>query len=103
GTGRDRCFGPTQADVGRWAAVLSWDDEHSAASFEDSAVARDWRSIATGYCRVDLVPLTSRGTWAGQTPFDTDDARTGDARIGDARIGDANTGDARTGDAKTGG
>lgn len=76
GTGRDRRFGPTQADAGRWAAVLSWDDERSAAGFEDSAVARDWRSLSTGYCRLDLSPMASRGTWAGQTPFDPVAGRT---------------------------
>jgi len=109
GTGRDRRFGPTQADLGRWAAVLSWDDEQSAAGFEDSAVARDWRSLSTGYCRIDLSPRTSRGTWAGQAPFDftgpktddpathspetdgpeTDGPQTAGAQIGGAGIGGA--------------
>jgi hypothetical protein len=65
--GTARRFG--RPDPGRWAAVVSWADARSAERFEEAPVARSWRRLATGYCRLDLTPLASRGTWAGRAPF----------------------------------
>jgi hypothetical protein len=94
GTGRGWSFGPSQVDPGRWAAVLSWDDARAAADFDDSAVARDWRRLASGYCRLDLSPQLSQGRWAGQTPFE---AGTGKAGTGNGETGNAGTRNAGTG------
>jgi hypothetical protein len=65
--GTARRFG--RPDPGRWAAVVGWTDAGAAERFEAAPVARSWRRLATGYCRLDLAPVASRGTWAGQNPF----------------------------------
>jgi hypothetical protein len=62
-------FGPTSADLTRWAALLIWDDAEAAVGFEDTRPARRWRALATAYGRLDLRLLSSRGTWAGQEPW----------------------------------
>jgi hypothetical protein len=61
GTGRDRVFGPGSADLTRWAAVTVTDGP--APDFPE------WAAIATASCRVDLRPLSARGSWAGRQPF----------------------------------
>src|SRR5262245_31889738 len=67
GTGRG--FGPGSADPTRWAAVLAWDDDAAAGHFDSAGPARRWHELAVAHCRLDLVPLTSRGSWAGRAPF----------------------------------
>jgi len=57
-------------DPGRWAAVVSWSDARSADGFDSRPVAASWRRLASGYCRLDLTPMASRGAWAGQRPFE---------------------------------
>jgi len=57
-------------DPSRWAAVVSWADAGAADDFESRPVASAWRGLASGYCRLDLSPVASRGAWAGQRPFD---------------------------------
>ena len=57
-------------DPGRWAAVVSWSDARSADGFDSRPVAASWRRLASGYCRLDLAPVASRGAWAGQRPFE---------------------------------
>jgi len=69
GTGRGRRFGPSRADPTRWAALVVWDDAGGAESFDATRTAGSWRALATSYCRLDLRPLASRGTWAGREPF----------------------------------
>jgi hypothetical protein len=70
GTGRDLRFGPTDADPTRWAAVVAWNDATEAERFDDSPVGRAWGAIATARCRLALRPVSSRGAWAGRSPFD---------------------------------
>jgi hypothetical protein len=62
GTGTGATFGPGDADVTRYAAVV----------VSDGAPARfdGWDRIAEASARIDLDPLTSRGTWSGVAPFD---------------------------------
>ena len=71
GTARDRAFGPTRVDVTRWAALVVWDDATAATTFDQTRMARAWRSLATAYCRIDCQPLHCRGRWAGHEPFGT--------------------------------
>jgi hypothetical protein len=73
GTGRDLRFGPGAADPTRWAAIVAWDDAAAAEGFAGSPVGRSWAAIATAGCRLTLRPVNSRGTWAGQAPFDPTD------------------------------
>jgi hypothetical protein len=67
--GTARAFGPLSADPTRWAALVAWDRADAAAAFDASGPARGWRALASAYCRLDLHPLASRGSWAGQSPF----------------------------------
>ncbi|GAA0803426.1 monooxygenase [Spirilliplanes yamanashiensis] len=69
GTGTGTGFGPGDADLTRYAAVVSWADPDAAAAFDGSRLARDWARIADGSARVDLTPLVSRGRWSGVEPF----------------------------------
>jgi hypothetical protein len=66
GTGTGTGFGPGDADLSRYAAVVTWDDP---AGGDLGAVGAGWDRIAQGSARLDLTPLTSRGQWSGQTPF----------------------------------
>jgi len=54
-------FGPRRADPTRWAALTVADPPPAFPGWDRIAVAR---------CRLDLRPLSSRGTWAGRAPFD---------------------------------
>ncbi len=59
GTARE--FGPSHADPTRWAALT--------VAEAPPAFPR-WDRIAVAGCRLDLRPLSSRGTWAGRAPFE---------------------------------
>lgn len=65
GTGTGTTFGIGDADLSRWAAVVVWDGEKP----DVDAVERSWAGAATARARIDLTPLTSRGTWSGVEPF----------------------------------
>jgi hypothetical protein len=67
GTGRS--FGPIGADPTRWVALLAWEHAEAAAGFDASRPAQAWAELATGYCRLDVRPLASRGSWSGHEPF----------------------------------
>ncbi|WP_192772762.1 monooxygenase [Plantactinospora soyae] len=69
GTGDGTGFGPTDADLTRWAALVVWADPDRAAGFDDTPVGRAWRRIALSDARIDLAPLASRGRWSGVEPF----------------------------------
>jgi hypothetical protein len=62
GTGTGDSFGPGDADLSRYAAVIAWDGDART-------VGKEWDRIAESSARVDLTPLHSRGTWSGQAPF----------------------------------
>jgi hypothetical protein len=69
GTGAGRQFGVGRADPTRWAAVIAWDGADSAGGFDATPVARSWHRLTSASCRVELRPVASRGSWAGQAPF----------------------------------
>ncbi len=60
GTGTGLSFGPNDADLTRYAAVV--------VSAHPVELPR-WDRLASASARLDLDPLTSRGTWSGLTPF----------------------------------
>jgi hypothetical protein len=66
GTGAGTGFGPGDADLTRYAAVVAWDDP---AGGDLGRVGAGWDALASGSARVELTPLTSRGSWSGQVPF----------------------------------
>jgi hypothetical protein len=69
GTGRDRRFGPADADPTRWAALTVWDHPSAADRFDATPVGRAWARLAEQSCRLTLAPISSRGAWAGREPF----------------------------------
>ena len=60
GTGTGLGFGPGDADLTRYAAVVVSDRPVELPG---------WDRLAVASARLDLEPLTSRGTWSGRTPF----------------------------------
>jgi len=87
GTGAGTSFGPTDADLTRWAALVVWTDPDRAAGFDETPVGRAWAGIAEASARLDLRPLTSRGRWSGVAPFRSDSSGTGTSRPGPASPG----------------
>jgi hypothetical protein len=62
GTSTGTSFGPGDADLTRYAAVVCWDGP-------PVDIDGGWARIAESSARVDLTPLASRGTWSGRVPF----------------------------------
>lgn len=69
GTGSGQTFTLRDAELRRWALLTVFDDTAAAQRFEDSAIVAAWQRAAQEYLRLDLVPLSSRGSWAGRDPF----------------------------------
>lgn len=108
GTGTGTSFGPADADLTRWAALIVWSDPARAAGFDDSPVGAAWRRIARSAVRLDLRPLTSRGRWAGIEPFgDPGTAGPGNGTVGHGTGGNGTVGHGTVGhgraDSGTGG
>ncbi|MEV4637277.1 monooxygenase [Actinoplanes sp. NPDC049548] len=78
GTGTGTSFGPGDADLTRYAAVVAWDD---AGGGDLGPVGAAWDAIAAGAARADLRPLTSRGRWSGVTPFGEPSDGRADGRV----------------------
>ncbi|WP_067498029.1 monooxygenase [Actinoplanes sp. TFC3] len=66
GTGTGLSFGPGDADLTRYAAVVSWD---AADGGDLGVVGAAWDRLAQSSARVDLTPIMSHGGWSGQKPF----------------------------------
>jgi quinol monooxygenase YgiN len=78
GTGHGETFTPADANPRRWGLLATWADPAAAAAFEASPTARRWRRLAEETWRAELRPLSSRGRWAGRTPFGPDGTGPGD-------------------------
>jgi hypothetical protein len=65
GTGTGDGFGPGDADLTRYAAVVAWDTPQPAEVFAG------WDRLAVARARIDLTPVVSRGRWSGVAPFGT--------------------------------
>jgi hypothetical protein len=59
GTGQGSRFGPTSADLTRWAALI----------VSDARAPELKHGPTTATCTITLSPIASRGTWSKQTPF----------------------------------
>jgi hypothetical protein len=68
GTGTGMGFGPGDADLTRYAALVVSDEYVELPG---------WDRLAAAKATVDLVPLHSRGTWSGRTPFGVTKAEKG--------------------------
>jgi hypothetical protein len=71
GTGSGTSFGPGDADLTRYAAVVAWN-----GTADPEAVDRGWASVAVARARVDLRPIATRGSWSGVQPFEASGTRT---------------------------
>ena len=70
GTSRGHSFAPRDADLHRWGLLTVWDLPADARRFEtDGPTHRRWDALATEHLRLDLRPLSSRGTWSRRDPF----------------------------------
>jgi hypothetical protein len=70
GTGDGRTFTVRDADPLRWGLLAVWADPGALVAFErTSPVSAAWRRLATERWRADMLPVRSRGTWAGLDPF----------------------------------
>ena len=70
GTGSGRTFTPLDADPRRWGLLAAWDDDTAAAAFADGPLVRGWRRFAEEEWVARLRPISARGRWSGQEPFD---------------------------------
>jgi hypothetical protein len=70
GTGAGRTFGPGDADLTRYTALVVWNGDG-----RPDDVNRAWQGIAVQSARVDLTPVASRGSWSGVAPFGTPEPR----------------------------
>jgi hypothetical protein len=64
GTGTGTGFGPGDVDATRWAALLVHEKDKTPRAIQS------WTDLSTGHARIDLAPITSRGTWSGRQPFE---------------------------------
>jgi hypothetical protein len=63
GTGQGSRFGPTSADLTRWAALIVT---------EKDGPPELKTGPTTATCTITLSPIASRGTWSGQAPFQSE-------------------------------
>src|SRR5918992_1005938 len=56
GTGTGRGFGPSDADLSRWVALVVSD-----GPVDDTPVVRAWTRLSATHARIDLEPVASRG------------------------------------------
>ena len=73
GTGSGRTFTMRDANPKQWAVLTVWTDQAEYQTFTKSKMMRAWNSIATSSAHVELAPLSTKGTWADQTPFVPED------------------------------
>ncbi|MDQ1247244.1 MAG: hypothetical protein QG597_1614 [Actinomycetota bacterium] len=74
GTGSGDSFTLGDADLHHWALLTVFADEAAAARFAGGSILRSWRRTADEGLDLRLRPLISRGRWAGQEPFITDES-----------------------------
>jgi hypothetical protein len=73
--GTSRGFAVSDADLTRWALLVSWASREAAGAFESTPVSRRWGAASRESWQAVLRPLASRGTWSGRTPFAGSPAR----------------------------
>ncbi len=73
GTGQGSRFGPTSADLTRWAALIVTDGDGRPPELN--------RGPTTATCTIVLSPIASRGTWSKQAPFHSERAPEGNVLV----------------------
>ncbi|MFY0406434.1 hypothetical protein [Solicola sp. PLA-1-18] len=81
GTGSGETFTVRDADPHHWALLTTWDSVADAERFDAGRVVGGWDGFATERLTVTMRPLTTRGTWAGRSPFETHGPATTDGPV----------------------
>ncbi len=68
GTGKGETFTPKDADVTRWGAVITI-DENLLDQLDASPIVKRWRKKSQSEFRAILDPIASHGLWSNQNPF----------------------------------
>lgn len=69
GTGSGRTFTMRDANPKQWAVLTVWTSQSDYQSFTKSKMFQAWQTIAITSAHIELEPLSTKGTWANQTPF----------------------------------
>lgn len=69
GTGDGRTFTMRDADPRHWGVLATWSSDAAALAFETSPLVRRWNERSEERLRITLIPLASKGQWAGREPF----------------------------------
>ena len=81
GTGSGKTFTMRDADPHHWGVLACWRDDEGPARYEASRSHDAWSHLAHEQARILMRPLSSRGTWAGRTPFGDPVAHRWDGRV----------------------
>jgi len=69
GTGSGRTFTMRDANPKQWAVLTVWTNRADYETFASGRMFKAWQSIAKTSAHAELEPLSTKGTWAGKTPF----------------------------------
>ena len=69
GTGKGETFTPGDANALRWGLLVTLDSKDFEA-FNNSVLINSWRKFSVSEYRANLQPISSRGMWAGNQPFE---------------------------------
>jgi hypothetical protein len=69
GTGDGRTFTVADADPHHWGLLAAWDSAAAADAIEGSPMIGAWDRRSTERLRITMIPIASKGRWAGRTPF----------------------------------
>jgi len=72
GTGSGRTFTMRDADPHHWALLTVWESADDYRKFAASSLMKAWQRISDQHAHLELEPVSSKGTWAGQNPFYVD-------------------------------
>ncbi|HEU5110779.1 MAG TPA: monooxygenase [Micromonosporaceae bacterium] len=81
GTGTGYGFGPTDAELTRYAALTVHADDAAARRFAAGPVVAGWDRLARAGARLTLRTISSRGRWSGREPFPTRDGKEHDGPV----------------------
>ncbi len=73
GTGSGQSFTMRDSDPRQWGLLTVWEDPSDYESFKHSLVLSQWTEIAIQSAHFELEPLSAKGVWQKQTPFEPQD------------------------------
>lgn len=69
GTGSGKTFTVRDADLHHWCVLSVWATPEESLAYLSSKPAKQWQKIAISQANLELEPLSTKGSWANQTPF----------------------------------